>query len=279
MFCDNCLLSGIYPRVKSEAHETVGAPDTSHPSPAPPPTSPLLLFPSPLAELYMAKETNTHIDCDLLRKNSVTATIYSPTQPSLKTVMRMMKMRTQTTWPMSIYLLYWMDRPPQTLGRQSQGKEPCPYCTLCVCLFIFQEKKEVYIQFSLLDVYLYCFVFYNLYIYNVRLTIYHDILYYHSFSRHFVDFTFFFNMKKYICPKRNSVIYLSCYHVSISPLPAVNCIPPSCKNPLLSVKSLSQMFMSHIRKMHVLGCVFIYQENINHFMYRSASGLFTTHDN
>lgn len=72
MFCDNCLLSGIYPRVKSEANETVGSPDTSHPSPspapAPPPTSPLLLFLSPFAELYIAKHTNTHIDCDLLRK-------------------------------------------------------------------------------------------------------------------------------------------------------------------------------------------------------------------
>lgn len=191
-------------------------------------------------------------------------------------------MRTQTTWPMSIYLLYWMDRPPNHQGNCPRARNHV-HTVHCVYAYLFLKKKEVYIQFSLLDVYLYCFMFYNLYIYNVRLTIYHDILYYHSFSRHFVDVPllsfFFFNMKKYICPKRNSVIYLSCYHVSISPLQAVNCIPPSCKNPLLSVKSLSQMFMLHIRKMHVLGYVFIYQENINHFMYRSASGLFTTHDN
>lgn len=68
--------------------------------------------------------------------------------------------------------------------------------------------------------------------------------------------SFFFIMKKYICPKRSSVIYLSCYHVSISPLQAV-LHSLSCKNLLVSVKSLSQMFMSHIRKCMFRLCVYL----------------------
>lgn len=89
---------------------------------------------------------------------------------------------------------------------------------------------------------------------------------------------FFFIMKKYICPKRSSVIYLSCYHVSISPLQAVNCIPWAVKI-CLFLSNLYHRCLCHTYVNACLGCVFIYWEYINHFMYRSVSGLFTTHNN
>lgn len=126
------------------------------------------------------------------------------------------------------------------------------------------------------------FVFYNLYIYNVRLTIYHDI---YCVTTHFSPFCcccpfyfLFFIMKKYICPKRSSVIYLSCYRVSISPLQAVNCIPWAVKI-CLFLSNLYHRCLCHTYVNACLGCVFIYWEYINHFMYRSVSGLFTTHNN
>lgn len=121
-----------------------------------------------------------------------------------------------------------------------------------VCMLIyFLKKKEVYIQFSLLDVYLYFFVFYNLYIYNVRLTIYHDILCYHSFPLLFVVvplLSFFYHEEIYLSKEKQCYLFvmLPCKY-AVSPLQAVNCIPPSCTNLLVPVKSLSQMFMSHIR--------------------------------
>lgn len=86
---------------------------------------------------------------------------------------------------------------------------------------------------------------------------------------------FLFFMKKYICPKKNSVIYLSCYHVSISPLQAVNCIPWAVKI-CLFLSNLYHRCLCHTYGNACLGCVFIYWEYINHFMYRSVSGLFTT---
>lgn len=107
------------------------------------------------------------------------------------------------------------------------------------------------------------FVFYNLYIYIVRLSL--IIIYSPRFCCCY--FTSFFTMKNYICPKKNSVIYLSFYHVSISHLQAVNCIPWAVKNLLVSVKSLSQMFMSHIRKCMFRLCVYLLGIYINHFMY------------
>lgn len=88
----------------------------------------------------------------------------------------------------------------------------------------------------------------------------------------------FFIMKKYICPKRSSVIYLSCYRVSISPLQAVNCIPWAVKI-CLFLSNLYHRCLCHTYVNACLGCVFIYWEYINHFMYRSVSGLFTTHNN
>lgn len=121
-------------------------------------------------------------------------------------------------------------------------------------------------------------MFYNLYIYIVRLTIYHDILCYQSFPPFFCCCLFyflFFIMKKYICPKKNSVIYLSCYRVSISPLQAVNCIPWAVKI-CLFLSNLYHRCLCHTYVNACLGCVFIYWEYINHFMYRSVSGLFTT---
>lgn len=94
-----------------------------------------------------------------------------------------------------------------------------------------------------------------------------------------VPFTFFFFiMKKYICPKRSSVIYLSCYRVSISPLQAVHCIPRAVKI-CLFLSNLYHRCLCHTYVNACLGCVFIYWEYINHFMYRSVSGLFTTHNN
>lgn len=54
----------------------------------------------------------------------------------------------------------------------------------------------------------------------------------------------------------------------------------SCKNLLVTVRSLSQMFMSHILYVHAcLSCVFIYWQYTNQFMYRRVTGLFTTTNN
>lgn len=122
-------------------------------------------------------------------------------------------------------------------------------------------------------------MFYNLYIYSVRLTIYHDILCYHSFPPFLLfSLLLFFIMKKYICPKRSSVIYLSCYRVSISPLQAVKCIPWAVKI-CLFLSNLYHRCLCHTYVNACFGCVFIYWEYINHFMYRTVSGLFTTHNN
>lgn len=115
------------------------------------------------------------------------------------------------------------------------------------------------------------FVFYNLYIYIVRLS--STMIY--CVTTHFplfvvVPFTFFFFItKKYICPKKNSVIYLSCYRVSISPLQAVNCIPWAVKI-CLFLSNLYHRCLCHTYVNACLDCVFIYWEYINHFMYRSV---------
>ena len=91
----------------------------------------------------------------------------------------------------------------------------------------------------------------------------------------------FFIMKKYICPRRSSVIYLSCYCVrneKKSLLQAVHCIPRAVKICLFQ-SNLYHRCLCHTYVNACLGCVFIYWEYINHFMYRCVSGLFTTHDN
>lgn len=82
-------------------------------------------------------------------------------------------------------------------------------------------------------------------------------------------FLSFFITKKYICPKKNSVIYLSCYRVSISPLQAVNCIPWAVKI-CLFLSNLYHRCLCHTYVNACLDCVFIYWEYINHFMYRSV---------
>lgn len=84
-----------------------------------------------------------------------------------------------------------------------------------------------------------------------------------------VPFTLFFIMKKYICPKRSSVIYLSCYHVSISPQQAVNCIPRAVKI-CLFLSNLYHRCLCHTYVNACLGCVFIYWKYISHFMYRKC---------
>lgn len=171
-------------------------------------------------------------------------------------------MRTQTTWPMSICLLYWMDSPPTPpiiIGKLSQGKESCPYCTLCVCLFIFKKKGSTHIVQSARCLFIRFLVFYNLYIYNVRLAIYHDILCYHSISPHCVDvpLLFFIIMKIYLSKEKQCylfVMFLCKYKSSTS----CKLHSLSCKNLLVSVKSLSQMFKSHIHKcMFQAACLFI----------------------
>lgn len=82
---------------------------------------------------------------------------------------------TQTTRHMSSYFLFWMYRP--CLLRETVV---CPYCTLYAYLFL--KKGSIHIvQFARCLFILYLFVFYNLYSYVVKLTIYHCIPHYHSF--------------------------------------------------------------------------------------------------
>lgn len=67
------------------------------------------------------------------------------------------------------------------------------------------------------------------------------------------------------------------YRVSRNPLRAVNCIPWAVKICLL----LSDLYHRCLCQTYVhacLGCVFIYWQCINHFMY-SVTGLFTTNNN
>lgn len=105
-------------------------------------------------------------------------------------------------------------------------------------------------------------MFYNLCIYIVRLTIYHDILCYHSFSLCCCcccccPFCFLFIMKKYILSKEKQCylfVMLPCKYKSST---SCKLHSPSCKNLLVSVKSLSQMFMSHIRKCMFRLCVYL----------------------
>lgn len=130
---------------------------------------------------------------------------------------------------------------------------------MCMLIY-FLKKKEVYIQFSLLDVYLYFFVFYNLYIYNVRLTIYHDILCYHSFPPLFLLLSlllsFFYHEEIYLSKEKQCYLFvmLPCKYKSSTSCKSHSL---SCKNLLVSVKSLSQMFMSHIRKCMFRLCVYL----------------------
>lgn len=136
-----------------------------------------------------------------------TAAVYSPIQPLQKTRRRRRKMMmTRTTQPMSSYYLFWTDR------LQSLRGNSCMSILYIMCMLIYFKRKEVYIQFSLLDVYLYCtflcFIIYTVMLFSLRSII---ISHYHSFPVSLLSpFLFIFNMKKYICPKRSSVIYLSC---------------------------------------------------------------------
>lgn len=104
------------------------------------------------------------------------------------------------------------------------------------------------------------FVFYNLYIYNVRLTIYHDILCYHSFSPFFVVVPllsfFFYHEEIYLSKEKQCYLFvmLPCKYKSST---SCKLHSLSCKNLLVSVKSLSQMFMSHIRKCMFRLCVYL----------------------
>lgn len=62
------------------------------------------------------------------------------------------------------------------------------------------------------------------------------------------NFLFFYHEEIYLSKEKQCYLFvmLPCKY-AVSPLQAVNCIPPSCTNLLVPVKSLSQMFMSHIR--------------------------------
>lgn len=167
----------------------------------------------------------------------------------------MRKMR--TTWPMSIYLLYWMDRLPSLGGNSSRARNHVHTVHYVYAYLFFKEKGSIHIVQSARCLFI-LFVFYNLYIYIVRLS----STMIHCVTTHFPFLLLsllpsFFIMKNYICPKKNSVIYLSFYCVSISPLQAVNCIPWAVKICFVSVKSLSQMFMSHIRKCMFRLCVYL----------------------
>lgn len=139
----------------------------------------------------------------------------------------------------------------------------------------FKEKGSIHIVQSARCLFI-LFVFYNLYIYIVRLS--PTMIY--CVTTHFPFLLLslllsFFIMKKYICPKKSSVIYFSWYRVSISPLQAVNCIPWAVKI-CLFLSNLYHRCLCHTYINACLGCVFIYWEYISHFMYRSVSGLFTT---
>lgn len=118
---------------------------------------------------------------------------------------------------------------------------------MCMLIY-FLKKKEVYIQFSLLDVYLYFFVFYNLYIYNVRLTIYHDILCYHSFPPFRCCpfyFLFFYHEEIYLSKEKQCYLFVM--------LPCKYKSSTSCKLHSLSCKksacfcqiSITDVYVTH----------------------------------
>lgn len=100
---------------------------------------------------------------------------------------------------------------------------------MCMLIY-FLKKGSIHIVQSASCLFI-LFVFYNLYIYSVRLTIYHDILCYHSFALLVclfvvVPFTFYFFYHEEIYLSKEKQCYLFVMlRVSISPLQAVNCIP------------------------------------------------------
>lgn len=104
------------------------------------------------------------------------------------------------------------------------------------------------------------FVFYNLYIYIVRLS--STMIY--CVTTHFpplfvvVPFTFFFFYHEEIYLSKEKQCYLfvmlPCKYKSST---SCKLHSLSCKNLLVSVKSLSQMFMSHIRKCMFRLCVYL----------------------
>uniref|UniRef100_A0A0E9X646 Uncharacterized protein n=1 Tax=Anguilla anguilla TaxID=7936 RepID=A0A0E9X646_ANGAN len=91
------------------------------------------------------------------------------------------------------------------------------YCTYCMCMLIYFliKKGSIHIVQSARCLFILC-LFYNLYIYNVWLTIYHVILYF---------------------PKRSSVIYyeVQCYHVKYKSSASCKLQSVSCINLLIDV--------------------------------------------
>lgn len=130
-----------------------------------------------------------------------------------------------------------------------------------VCMLIyFLKKKEVYIQFSLLDVYLYflCFIIYTFTMSGLLSTMIYCV------TTHFpffccCPFTFFFYHEEiYLSKEKQCYLFvmLPCKY-AVSPPQAVNCIP-SCTNLLVFRQiSITDVYVTHTL-MHVQAvCLFI----------------------
>lgn len=128
---------------------------------------------------------------------------------------------------------------------------------MCMLIY-FLKKKEVYIQFSLLDVYLYflCFIIYTFTMSGLLSTMIYCV------TTHFplfvvVPITFFFYHEEiYLSKEKQCYLFvmLPCKYKSST---SCKLHSLSCKNLLVPVKSLSQMFMSHIRKCMLRLCVYL----------------------
>jgi len=139
----------------------------------------------------------------------------------------------------------------------------------------FKEKGSIHIVHSVRCLFI-LFVFYNLYIYIVRLssTVIHCVTTHFHFSLLFL-LLFFFNHEELYLSKEKQCYLFVILLCKYSPLQAVNCIPYAVKI-CLFLSNLYHRCLCHTYVNACLGCVFIYWVYINHFMYRRVSGLFTT---
>lgn len=148
---------------------------------------------------------------------------------------------------------------------------------MCMLIYFLKEKGSIHIVQSARCLFILFCVFYNLYIYVVWLTIYHDILCYHSFLPFCCSFfhLFFYHEEIYLSKEKQCYLFvmLLCKYKSST---SCKLHSLSCKNLLCFLSNLYHRCLCHTYVNACLGCVFIYWKYINHFMYRSVSGLFTT---